>query len=316
MERRTDRQHDRAPRPALRGDRDRALDRRRWPLTTTWPGPLSLAHRADLVRAAASAATARACSISRPSSAAIAPSPTGTARCIARPRRFRSRAASAMASAPAAASAEYSPSEWPATKAACRVRSKPPSRFEHAHHREARRHQRRLRVLGQGELAFRSFEHQPREVLRQRLVDLLEDLARRRKGRGEVAPHADRLRALSGKYECPLHAEPRSPFAGLPALVDAGRVVIAAPRPLSRRRCVLVLRQCSASHILWRFNPCRLGRLDSVGARARILTSHKGPGPLCRCTRTCSSRARTFPAPRSMPSPTLSLSSSPTMAAR
>src|SRR6266851_62852 len=86
----------------------------RWPLTTICPGLLSFA-RSQTWPCAAASATARAASMSRPSSAAIAPTPTGTAFCIAWPRRLTSRAASATDSAPAAASAEYSPSEWPAT---------------------------------------------------------------------------------------------------------------------------------------------------------------------------------------------------------
>ena len=36
--------------------------------------------------------------------------------------------------------------------------------FEDADHREARRHQRRLRVLGQGQLALGTLEHQPRQM--------------------------------------------------------------------------------------------------------------------------------------------------------
>ena len=57
----------------------------------------------------------------------MAPTPTGTAFCMARPRIRNSRAASAIESDCAAASAEYSPSEWPATKAASRARFKPAS---------------------------------------------------------------------------------------------------------------------------------------------------------------------------------------------
>ncbi len=49
----------------------------------------------------------------------MAPCPTGTACCIACPRIFSSRAVSAIENTPAAQSAEYSPSEWPATNAAC-----------------------------------------------------------------------------------------------------------------------------------------------------------------------------------------------------
>ena len=56
-----------------------------------------------------------------------APTPTGTAFCIARPRKRRRRAASATVNDRAAAKADYSPSEWPATKAASRARSTPAS---------------------------------------------------------------------------------------------------------------------------------------------------------------------------------------------
>ena len=66
--------------------------------------------------------------------------------------------------------------------------SKPASLFEHADHREARRQQRRLGVLGQRQLAFRPLEHQPRQMLRQRVVDFLEEAARRGKGLGKAGP--------------------------------------------------------------------------------------------------------------------------------
>jgi hypothetical protein len=89
------------------------------PLRTTCPGALSLAiWQTNPVASLASAATFAAISSSAPSSAIMAPSPTGTATCIACPRIFNKRAASAMLKVPAAASAEYSPSEWPATKRA------------------------------------------------------------------------------------------------------------------------------------------------------------------------------------------------------
>src|SRR5215472_1766744 len=101
------------------------------PLTTTCPGALSFATAHTSARSAgpsdASAATSRACSTSRPSSAAIAPSPTGIACCIAWPRSLRRWAPSPTESACAAAKAEYSPSECPATKVTFRVRLKPPS---------------------------------------------------------------------------------------------------------------------------------------------------------------------------------------------
>jgi hypothetical protein len=102
----------------------------RWPETTTWAGSLSLAASQtppapvspDPVSpdpsppAAASAAIASTAARSRPRIAAIAPSPTGTAACIASPRSRSRRAASGTVRLPAAQRAEYSPSEWPATK--------------------------------------------------------------------------------------------------------------------------------------------------------------------------------------------------------
>src|SRR5215469_6273723 len=101
------------------------------PLTTTCPGALSFATAHTSARSAgpsdASAATSRACSTSRPSSAAIAPSPTGIACCIAWPRSLRRWAPSPTESACAAAKAEYSPSECPATKVTFRVRLRRPS---------------------------------------------------------------------------------------------------------------------------------------------------------------------------------------------
>ena len=57
----------------------------------------------------------------------MAPSPTGTACCMAWPRRRSNRAVSARSRLPTAVSAEYSPMEWPATKAHLSPRAKPPS---------------------------------------------------------------------------------------------------------------------------------------------------------------------------------------------
>ena len=104
----------RAPRPAaISTARATAA---RWPLTTTCPGALSLAQ-AHTWSPAASSATAWAAPRSSPIKAAMAPSPAATACCMLRPRSRNNRAVSATLNARAAASAEYSPTEWPATKA-------------------------------------------------------------------------------------------------------------------------------------------------------------------------------------------------------
>ena len=78
--------------------------------------------------------------------------------------------------------------------------------LEHARDGEAHRHQRRLRILGEGQIALRPLEHEAREILLQRLVDLVEDIARRRERAGKIAPHADRLRTLARKYQGARHA--------------------------------------------------------------------------------------------------------------
>ena len=99
------------------------------PEMTTLPWLLSLATTQTPTAAPAfAAASASARSVFGPISEAMAPWPTGTARCMAWPRSFSSRAVSDRLIAPAAASAEYSPSEWPATKPA-RVTSTPNSAF-------------------------------------------------------------------------------------------------------------------------------------------------------------------------------------------
>ena len=149
-----------------------------------------------------------AASNSSPSRAAIAPAPTGTAACMARPRMRNSRAVSEMVSAPAAASAEYSPSEWPATNAASRDRSRPASRFKHAHGGERDRHQRGLRVLGQREPVGRALPHDRGQLLAERVVDFAKHLAGGRKGVRERLAHADGLAALPRENKCDRHAYP------------------------------------------------------------------------------------------------------------
>jgi len=88
-------------------------------------------------------------------------------------------------------------------------------RFENSDHRKTRRHQCRLGVFGQGEVVVRPFEHQARQILRQSFVDFLKQPARRRKRSGEGTPHADHLRALTRKYECPLHPDAVPPSSAL-----------------------------------------------------------------------------------------------------
>ena len=107
---------------------------------------------------------------------------------------------SASEKAPAAHSAEYSPSEWPATKAAC-LATLNAARFEDANDRHRHGHQRRLGVFGQPQRFVRPFEHDGRELAPERRVDLVEHRSRLGKGVGKLLAHADGLAALAGKGE-------------------------------------------------------------------------------------------------------------------
>jgi hypothetical protein len=73
--------------------------------------------------------------------------------------------------------------------------------LQHPQHRERHRHQRRLRVLGQGELLDRAGEHQLGELLLQRVVDLLEHGAGGRERGREVPSHAGELASLTREDE-------------------------------------------------------------------------------------------------------------------
>ena len=141
------------------GDLERPLDRGLVPEITTWPGALSLAawqtspsrglggDGGGLGRSRGRAAPPwRPC---RPASPA----------CIAWPRMRSSRAVSARPSAPAAASAEYSPSEWPATKAASRREVQPGLGLQHADGGKRDGHERRLGILGQRQIGLGPLPH-------------------------------------------------------------------------------------------------------------------------------------------------------------
>ena len=233
MEGRGDRQRQRALGALQLGELHRALDRRlrardRRPARRRCRWPPRRSRRSDRVRAPPRARSPTTAGKSSPSIAAIAPSPTGTAFCIACPRTRNSRAASSMVRAPAAQSAEYSPSEWPATKAASRPTSSPASLSS------ARSAARLVAIRAGCALAVRvssasgPSKIKPAEAFAQRRVDALEHFARGRKRLGERLAHADRLRALPGKYEGRCH--PRSLLRDCTQL-RAGRD--AERRPLS-----------------------------------------------------------------------------------
>ena len=80
--------------------------------------------------------------------------------------------------------------------------------LQHPQHSHRQRHQRRLGVLRQDQFLFRPLEHQPRQVLAQRVVDFLEYLAGGRLGLGKRLAHAHGLTALAGKNERSDHRLP------------------------------------------------------------------------------------------------------------
>ena len=137
--------------------------------------------------------------------AAIAPSPTGTAFCIAWPRMRSSRAASSIVKRARGAERGIFAERVAGDERRVAGDVEPGHAFERAQRRQARRHQRRLGVGGQRQLRLRAFEDQAAELLAERRVDALEHFARSGKGFGERLAHADRLRALAGKYQGGFH---------------------------------------------------------------------------------------------------------------
>ena len=100
----------------------------------------------------------------------------------------------------------YSPSEWPATKAARSLSRQAPSASSAANRGDRDRHERGLRVPGEREFALLTLEHEARKALAEGLVDLLKHRAGGRKRIVKVAAHADRLGALTGKDDGRRHA--------------------------------------------------------------------------------------------------------------
>ena len=162
----------------------RALHRRLAPETTTWPGALSLADCADLAglgrRFRGDCRGGFEIEAEQRRHRALA----DRHRLLHRLRRAAAAAAPhrAMREGAGGASAEYSPSEWPATKAASRARSRPRFRLAAPAAPRATRHQGGLGVRGERQLVFRPFEHQARRASATSASStLLEDGARRRR---------------------------------------------------------------------------------------------------------------------------------------
>jgi hypothetical protein len=65
--------------------------------------------------------------------------------------------------------------------------------LQHAQNGKADGHNRRLCILSKQEIRFRSFPHQPGQILRKRFVDFSENLSGRSKSFSDRFPHADGL---------------------------------------------------------------------------------------------------------------------------
>ena len=154
----------------------------------------------------------------------MAPWPAGTARCMAWPRRRSKSAVSATEKAFAAARALYSPSECPATTAALSLSAMPPSACstrstasEVAISAGCAFSVRVSSSSGPSNMSLESFCF--------RISSTSSNTSRAaRKGRGQIAAHADGLAALSRKNKgVNRHAsspkDPPAPKSGACALI-------------------------------------------------------------------------------------------------
>ena len=77
--------------------------------------------------------------------------------------------------------------------------------IQHADDRHADGHQGRLRVFGELQIVRRSFEHQTRQILTERVVGFLKNLFGFGEGGGQRLAHADGLASLARKEEGAVH---------------------------------------------------------------------------------------------------------------
>ena len=209
------------------------------PEITTWPGSLSLATVHTSPCAAASAIRC-ASSTSAPSSAAIAPTPTGTAACIACPRSLSSLAVVAQVERSRRAQGRIFAEAVPGDELRRFPRSTPPSRVSAANTAIEL-----AMIAGWAFSVSLSSSSGPSRISRnrfwpERLVDLLEHVARGAAGFGQRRAHADRLAALPRKKEC-AHDRSLSSSYDRARLGRRRRIAKAGgasawPRPASRRR--------------------------------------------------------------------------------
>ena len=169
-----------------------------------------------------------------------------------------SRAASPTLKLPAAVSAVYSPSEWPATQRPSRLDVDTVLLAQHGEHRHADRHQRRLRVLGQRQLGFRTLRHQPRQVLAQRLVDLVED------------PPGDRrtARPVRGPCRRPAILARETPARGDRRHAPTGVISVGYRKGLGARMAMLIV---SSPLACWRrCCRCRIRRVECRADKCKL----------------------------------------------
>jgi hypothetical protein len=170
---------------------------------TTLPILLSFATTHGPASAPFAAISSASATSTLPISAAIAPSPTGTAACMALPR-VRNNFAASVTDKRASGRERRIFAERMAGDERRFASAHAKLALQRTHRRQAHRHQRRLRVGGQRQFIGRAFEDQLRELLAQRLVDLLKHLARRAERVVKTLAHAGRLASLTGKNEGPL----------------------------------------------------------------------------------------------------------------
>ena len=128
------------------------------------------------------------------------------AACIAAPRSATTRSASVQnPSRRRNTSAVYSPRLKPGREAATSRR--PPAIFviQRFQRRQRSHKQRRLTVDRRIELFGRTFEANLRQIVTEDLARPIEQRFRRRQRRRQLAPHAHRLSALTGKKKCSGH---------------------------------------------------------------------------------------------------------------
>ena len=173
------------------------------PEITSCPPPLSLAiWQTEPLAASAQAASTSACS--SPMIAAMAPSPDrhrrlhGVAADAQQPRRVGDREHAGRGKRRIFA-------ERMAGDIGNLVLQRKAARFQRPDRRHRHRHQRRLRVGGQRQRLFRPFPDQLRQLLAERVVDLVEHAPRLGKRVGQILAHADGLAALPRKGECDGH---------------------------------------------------------------------------------------------------------------